>query len=176
MKKKWDIRDEEKPIIEDSIAFGDWLHDHPLSTPRQREMIRVVQEVLALLPEYKPDFIGGYECTIESLNSNTKGVYRVWSIEFFNGTIEIGSIYTPYPEVSIPEQMHNEWWYEIEFGSRDRRNYGMDNWGKEIMKIESFLCDGYYLEIETSLGEDFAMSDKVLLDGKYIPRSDLIYN
>ncbi len=133
MKMKWDIRDEEKSIIEDSIAFGDWLHDHPLSTPRQQEMIRSVQDVLALLPKQKSGFDGGFECTIESPNDNTTGAYRVWSAEFFNDTLEIGSVYTPYPEVSIPEQMNNEWSYEIEFGSRARRNYGMDNWGKEIM-------------------------------------------
>ncbi|MCP4022773.1 MAG: hypothetical protein GY729_13090 [Desulfobacteraceae bacterium] len=176
MNKQWDIREKEKFIIEAVINFGDWLQDHPLALPEQKEAIRSVQKILKHLPGYQAGFNGGYECTIDSPYPETEGVYRCWWVEIFKDVLSIGNVYTPYPEVDESEQSRHEWEYEIQYGHKASVNFGMENWVKEISQIEHYLTRDFYLEVGTDLNSEYLLSDQVLFNGQIVIRSDIRSN
>ena len=170
---EWKIPKDEMPIIEAALQFGDWLLNHPLCDNQQKEQIVAVQQVLKQLPKHEPGFSGEFGCTIEGIHLDTEGIYRCWGVEFHKDVLEICSVYTPVPEVSLFEQIDHEWTYEIKVGQPALRNFGMDNWAEETRKIESYLTKDYYLEIETGLDGELLFSEKVLLNGEYISQETL---
>jgi hypothetical protein len=148
---KWHIREEDKPLINAAIQLGEYIKNHPLTTPVQKHTIFQIQNCLKDLPDYSPGITSSYELRIvNNPDFPEKGIKRSWSVEVFHDTIEIMSDYESFPE---PQDRFEYTSIELNFcliagkiRNNDHTNYL--RWINETSNPDMFLTNGYHPEIE----------------------------
>ena len=153
--KKWNIRQEDQPLIEAAIQLGEYLKRINQISQEQKDIIQQVQDILKSIPHYIRGFKGCYQLEITNSTEPPESGKKVyWAVEIFDDVIEIFSDYETIPKLKDRyEDIKNELVFFLIAGKTNKNSTDIyEQWIKEISNPESFLTDGYHMEIETTLG------------------------
>lgn len=148
------IREQDWPLIESAIQFGDWLKRH--AAAQDIAKVDRLQDALRRLPETTPALEVEYGFTVRFPFRN--GVlYRSWMVTMSANTIEIFSNYTPDPRVDVWEEIDQELAFELTAG---KPNFNSDTdyekWCREVARMDEYMTSGdVEIEIyESGLGRE----------------------
>jgi len=77
---EFQIKLEDKPLIQAAIGMGDWLLAHPDTTEEQKQAIVLLQEGLRRLPAVTPGLDADYGFSIVAAEDAVVGIDRSWSV------------------------------------------------------------------------------------------------
>lgn len=121
----FNLRPEDRRLIDAAIILGDWLVAHPAITSEQLRAVRALQAALRRMPEDSPDILDAeYGFTIAPPDL-ARGVAQSWTVSLCRhapgdpGVLELFNTYSTLPEGNPLEDAVHESCFYLDAGSRN---------------------------------------------------------
>lgn len=142
-----------RPLVDAAIRFGDWLLTLNPTTV-ERAVIRAMQGALGRLPSETPNLDAAYAFEIrEGAVGDGPRLFRSWNVAYYPlGTIEIFSIYTPFPRpTDIFEEVDREMslYWEANTPQSPTPEYWA-RWIREVEELPAYDLNGVQWKLDIS--------------------------
>lgn len=142
---RYDIRQDDAPLIEAAIALGEWLQVQPDFPQSQLDALKLILSALCDLPSSPPpDLCGEFGFDLVSIAKPDHGHHGAWGVSFCRSWFEM---YSAKSDEYDPE----EFAWELRPGEQNRNSLSNDAlWISEIANPRALIRDGLRISFKAS--------------------------
>ncbi len=140
----YDIRPEDKPLIDAAINLGEWLSNQAITSDEEKSAIQKMLTFLNNLPSPPPEGLNAeFGFFFESINPNAVSHGGTWSVSVCRGMFEM---------YSVPVDEDDEFSWLLCPGIENQNSlYNSDTWIRQISNPNALAVDKHKLTLEASV-------------------------